>query len=485
MSPETRAGSSTITDRDDSGDESLDLSKLRHYLRAPIRRPLLVLVPWIGIIGLSVAAYYALPKRYKSSTLILVESDKVPDSFVARVATEDRGQRLWAIKPEILSRTRLEKVLEETNPYPEIASTTTAVERLRRRIAINITGNDGFTIEFVHNDPHKAQEVANRVATLFMEETIKAREEQVEGAVDFLATQVADARREVEKKDAAVRSYRESRMGTLPEQLEANLATMQMLQQERRTVEENLVLARDKRDALARGGDHVARITTPGQAPSGPDDLDELRRQLSILRSRYTDQHPDVQSLQARVARLEARARAADSAVDSGDEGPEGASSIVREQLARAKKEIVKLEARLADLEQKIATVRSRVEATPRTEQELTNLARDYGKLNDNYLALLSKQLEAQMAGRLERRWKGDRFRMLDPANLPEEPYFPNPFLIIGLGTVAGLFVGLGGAVAAEFVDPSVKDAQDLESILTHPVLARIPHLPSLGRSTQ
>ena len=107
-------------------------------------------------------------------------------------------------------------------------------------------------------------------------------------------------------------------------------------------------------------------------------------------------------------------------------------------------------------------------------------MTRDYEKLNENYAALLSKQLEAQMAGRLERRWRGDRFRMLDPASLPEKPYFPNPVLIIGLGVVLGLCTGLGASLLAEFADPSVKDARDLESILSYPVLARIPHLPEL-----
>ncbi len=97
-------------------------------------------------------------------------------------------------------------------------------------------------------------------------------------------------------------------------------------------------------------------------------------------------------------------------------------------------------------------------------------------------MALLSKQLEAQMAGRLEQRWKGDRFRILDPANLPEKPYFPRPALVIGLGFVFGLFAGLGVSLVAEFVDPSVKDAHELEAILPHPVLARIPHLPALAR---
>ena len=71
------------------------------------------------------------------------------------------------------------------------------------------------------------------------------------------------------------------------------------------------------------------------------------------------------------------------------------------------------------------------VEKTPRTEQDLATLTRDYDKLKENYSALLSKQMEAQMAGRLEQRWKGDRFRMLDPASLPERPFFPKPLVVI------------------------------------------------------
>src|SRR5262249_20822718 len=166
-----------------------------------IRRPWLVIVPWAAILLLSVAALLFLPKRYRSSTLILVESEKVPESFVPKVATEDRSQRLDAISAEILSRTRLEKVVEETEPYPEIDSKTRAVEKLRSAIAINMAGADGFTIEFVHSDPHKAQLVTDRLANLFIGETIKSREQQVEGAVDFLVAQVRDARKELESND--------------------------------------------------------------------------------------------------------------------------------------------------------------------------------------------------------------------------------------------------------------------------------------------
>jgi succinoglycan biosynthesis transport protein ExoP len=454
----------------DEEGESFSWNRFQHFLHAPVRRPLMVLVPWAAILVLSIVSLFVLPKRYRSSTLILIESERVPDSFVPNIATQNRGRSVDTIRPEILSRTRLERVLDETQPYPETASRTTAVEQMRRATSVNSSGSDGFTIEFVHSDPHKAQEVTDRLATLFIDETIKAREQQVEGAVDFLVGQVSAARRQLEQKDEALRRYKESRMGRLPEQLQTNLATMGMLQQETRTVEESLLFAREKQEALARGLARPPAPSTPGTTPRATDDL----------RARYTDEHPDVQSLKTRIARIEARL----AALPPGDgQEPADVSAVTRDQLERANLEVKKLEERRADLEGRIAELRQRVEETPRTEEELADLKRDYDKLNENYTTLLSKQLEAQMAGRLEQRWKGDRYRMLDPASLPEKPYFPKPLMIIGLGAFLGLFVGLGAALVAEYLDPTVKDQEDLEKLLDYPILARIPHLPVLGGS--
>ncbi|HXK10017.1 MAG TPA: GNVR domain-containing protein [Vicinamibacteria bacterium] len=460
-------------------EEPFDWKRLHHFVYAPLRRPLMVILPWAGIIALSGVALLVLPKKYRSSTLIIIESEKVPDSFVPKVATENHGRSVDTIRPEILSRTRLERVLEETAPFPEIESRTTAVEKMRRAIAVNGSGSDGFTIEFVHHDPHKAQEVTNRLASLFIEETAKAREQQVAGAVDFLVTQVEDARKSLEKKDEAMRRYKEERMGRLPEQLQANLATMSMLQQEMRTVEETLLFAQERQAGLARGLNRPpVAVSSGAPGPAGVDDLTTMRNQLAALRARYTDEHPDVQNLRTRIARLESRMALATSA------GKEAAaeSPVVfdREQLERATAEVKKLEDRRADLERRITDLRARVEDTPRTEQELANLKRDYDKMNENYTTLLSKQLEAQMAGRLEQRWKGDRFRMLDPASLPEKPYFPKPVILLSLGAILGLFVGLSAALGAEYLDPTVKDSEDLASFLDYPVLARIPHLPGL-----
>lgn len=462
---------------EDEGGE-LSWHEVRRYLEAPRRRPLTVLVPWAGVFLLAIAALFVLPKRYQSTTLILVESEKVPESFVPRVATEDRSQRLWAIQPEILSRTRLERVLEETQPYPDITSKTQAVETMRRAVSVNVSGNEGFTLAFTHRDPHKAQQVTERIATLFIEETVKAREEQVSGAVDFLETQVAEARRELEQKDAALRRYKEARMGRLPEQLQTNIATASMLQRDLQAVDESLFFAREKYEALTRSLQQPSG-TVPGVPASAEvSELVELRRQLATLKARrYKDEHPDVESLRARIARLETQV--GDFTSGGGEVGADG-SSGAREQLARVALEIKGLEERRAALERRMASVRANIEETPRTEQELATLTRDYDQLNENYIALLNKQLEAQMAGRLEQRWKGDRFRILDPASLPEKPIFPKPWLVLGLGVVFGLFVGLGVALAVEFFDPTVKDSEELQALQAYPLLACIPHHPGL-----
>jgi polysaccharide chain length determinant protein (PEP-CTERM system associated) len=459
-------------------EESLTWDEFQRFVHAPRRRPLTVIVPWAVIIVLSAVSLFFLPKKYKSSTLILVESEKMPDSFVPKMATDDRTDRLAAIRPEILSRTRLEAVLEETQPYPEIASKVHAVEKMRSAIYINESGNDGFSIDFVHSDPHKAQLVADRLATLFISESIKSRTQQVEGAVDFLVTQVAESRKELEKKDEAVRRYKEQHMGRLPEQLQTNLATLGMLQRELQTIEESLLFARERQEALQRGSGRAAAPAADPGSSSATSDVADLRRQLAALRSRYTEEHPDVQRLRARIARIETRL-AETAPASAGDVDPSVIAA--REQRERANLEVKRLDDKRIDIERKIASLRYNVEETPRTEQDLATLTRDYEKLNENYAALLSKQMEAQMAGRLERRWKGDRFRVLDPASLPEKPYFPKPWLVIGLGIALGLFVGLGVSMLAEYFDATIRDSQDLEAAQAFPVLASIPHAPVLA----
>jgi uncharacterized protein involved in exopolysaccharide biosynthesis len=121
------------------------------------------------------------------------------------------------------------------------------------------------------------------------------------------------------------------------------------------------------------------------------------------------------------------------------------------------------------------------VEQTPRTEQELGLRTRDSEKLRENYLDLLNKKFEAQRAEKLEERWKGENFKTLDPAHLPERAYYPNRLQFLAVGFLLGLTLGVGLAFTVDFLDHSLKTVTEVEDTLPYPVLAVISHVPSVN----
>lgn len=458
------------------------------YVEIPFRRPFHFLIPLVLIVGAAVLMSFMLPKKYRSGSLILLEQEPVPESFVPRIAggterSRSKGNsRLFTLKQEILSRTRLEKVVNDVKPYPEKMGRvpmSSIIDDMRASIAVNVKGDDAFEIQFVHSNPRMAMAVANRLTSLFIEETAESREQRVEGATDFIEQQLRDARRDLEVKEEALRRFKETRLGTLPEQTSANLSTLQRLQQERQAVGDQLRAARDRQLAAERGLQDTLR---PGTHPDRGQSLDpsvelaQLKSQLVSLRSRYTDQHPEVRILLSRISRLEA-VLAEGAKQDKPVVDPTVTAN--RTLIEQAKIEVRSLQARYDEMEQRINTFQARVEAAPRTEQELAILTRDYSQVNENYLGLLKKKMDAQMAEKLEQRWKGLQFKVLDPATLPETHYFPQKTLFAIVGIVLGLMAGVALAFLAELLDHSIKTIPELEAVLPFPILATIPHVVS------
>jgi polysaccharide chain length determinant protein (PEP-CTERM system associated) len=450
----------------------LTFHSLQEYVEVPLRHPWLVVVPLLTLFSLAVAASVVLPKRYRSSTLILVESEKVPDNFVAKMSTESMERRVKTMSQEVLSRTRLEQVIAEENPYGASDGTqgllSAQVERMRNSIKIENKGTDAFVIEFVHTRPDKAASVANRLATLFINEAESERERQAVEGFEFISSQLAETRKALEGKEEAVRRFKEQNLGNLPEQLATNLSTLQRLQLEQQTLAENLRAAQARVDQLRHGNPVIP--STGAKADDIFTVLEQLRTQLAELRTRYTDQHPDVQALQRRIRELEA---GRPSVPPPQSEPAVGASA----ELRRAEVELETLRSKRSDLENQMRQIQARVDSVPRTEQQLATMGRDYGQLQESYLGLLRKQMDARMAEQMERRWKGDRFKVLDPAHPPDSSYFPNRPVFALAGLVLGLTFGLGLAFAAEFLDHSVKSTEDLEELLPFPLLASIPRI--------
>jgi uncharacterized protein involved in exopolysaccharide biosynthesis len=197
---------------------------------------------------------------------------------------------------------------------------------------------------------------------------------------------------------------------------------------------------------------------------------------MAQLRTRYTAEHPDVRALQGRIEALEAAAASAEPAEPGAPPADPGVAAA-QLRLKEARLELHTLRARLADVDSRIVAFQARVEAAPRREQEILGLTRDYQKLSENYTALLSKKLDAEMASRLEQQQKGQQFRVLDPAFMPERPSFPNRGLFALAGAVGGLLLGLSLAVGIDALDPTVKDADSVRTAFSFPVLAVIPYV--------
>jgi len=447
--------------------------EIRRLAEAPLRRPWLVVVPLVLALSAAIATSFMLPPRYRSSTLILVAADSMPASFVPQMNTERITQRLQTLRQEVQSRTRLEVIARELDPYGTLGKEPLidTIERMRQNVMVTVKGNDAFSIEFEHSDPKMAMLVADRVTTLFMEEVVGARERQVSNAYEFIEKQMQDARQQLEEKETALRQYKEQHMGQLPEQVQANLSTLQRLQLEQQSVADGLRKATDTLVMLENA--KSAATPLPGATPT-PDSLAGLRAELAQLKTRYTDEHPDVRALQSRIKALEV---AQGPPPDPGEPAPDPRAAALAFRLREARIEVQTLRTKLGAVDQRISAFQARVEAAPRREQEILGLTRDYQKLSENYTQLLSKKLDAEMASRLEQAQKGQQFRVLDPAFLPARPSFPNRGLFALAGAVGGLLLGVSLAVAIDALDPTMKDADSVRTAFAFPVLAVIPYV--------
>jgi protein tyrosine kinase modulator len=452
--------------------------ELRDYLEIPLRYPRAFWIPYLAVLALTAAALVLLPQKFRSSTLILVENTNLPEHFVTPVSSDSIAQRLHTIRQVVLSRTNLEAVIQKLDPYPEASGTPThvVVERMRAAVEIRVQANDSFVIEYVNRDPYKAMSVTNMLADRFIEDADRIRDTLTKRAYAFIESNLDEARAKLESRETALRQHKQRYWGALPEQLSSNLAMLQQSQLEQQTLGENLRTLEERRAGLERS-------MLEGRRAAGGGLLAELAAQkaeLQKLRNRYTEQHPEVQALQLRISRLEDRL-AAGEGTSSATPDPELASLFRSLKLTESEIETVK--ARRNQLDEKIALYQSRVELTPRSEQELAALNRDYQSLQENYTQMLRKEMDAEMARKLEQYWRGGHFRILDNAHLPRRPIRPYAGILVLGGLGLSFFLGLASTLVADFLDRSLKTEQEVEAFLPHPLLVTLPRFARSGRT--
>jgi len=457
------------------------------YFEIPLRYPRHMWITFAAIMTIAIVVALVLPRKYRSGTMILVESKGVPEYFVVPVTGEGMAQRLNTIRQLVLSRTHLEKVIQKFNPYPELAGAPlhVVVEVMRKAIEIRVQGSDSFVIEYVNRDPQKAMLVTNMLAAEFTADAGRLRDVLTERTFGFLHTNLAETRKALEEREAALRLHKQKYWGALPEQLDSNLRVLGQMQVEQQTLGESLRTLEDRRGVLERNLLEGRRLASGGA--TGPvAELIKQRAAYEVMRGRYTEDHPDMRVIRARIQALERQVLVAQKLKESeaGKEqdltDPEAATLTA--SLHGVEAEIDSIKQRRERLDARIADFQARVEQTPRAEQELASLTRDYQQLRESYNIALKKEMDAQMARKLEEYWQGGYFRVLDPAFLPRQPVRPYATLILLGGLLAALGAGLAAAFLADALDRSVKSERDLEEFVPHPLLITIPRAVLPGK---
>ncbi len=505
---------------------------IHDYLEIFFRRVWYFVIPFVLVMAGAGVYSLTIPKEYRATTLILVTPQKVPEDFVRPTVTSRIEDRLQSIGQEIMSRTRLEQVISEFKLYEGEAKSLRpeeVVELMQKNIQVQIKGKEGyFTISYIAKDPKVVTLVTNKLASLFIEENLKMREAQAQGTSEFLSIEMNSTKAKLEEQERIIGDFKRKNIGELPEQREANLRVLDQLQLQSQRVGDSIKSAQDRKvllhkqlsdfeillssssQALAAqeepgGGTSWSPLTAEGKAKNPHEALlEQTKSHLADLQAKYTEKHPDILLTKKKVADLEVKVAEFEAGREKTEKvekekkptkegSPAKPSASKREfkfdprltprykelenQVMATDQEIERLKQEDAKVRNQISQYRERIESTPAREQSLAILTRDYNNTRESYSSLLKKSQEAQQAENLERRQKGEQFKVIDPARLPEKPYRPDIPKMLLIGLVLGLFSGMAAAFFREQMDRSFRDAEDLKVTLGFKVLANIPRV--------
>ena len=477
----------------------ITLSEVRRVFRA-YWWILPIAIVGCGAIGLGAAL--VLPKKYTSETLVLVDQPRVPTEYVKPVVTDDLNHRLASMQEQILSRSRLEPIIEKFGLYADDRQRLhmeDLVQKLRTAITIkpieSMPGTShnslpGFTVNVVFDNPQTAQQICTEITSMFMEQNTREREQQAAQTTSFLTSQLDEAKRKLDEQDQKLAAFKRQYLGSLPEEEQTNLNLLNGLNAQ---LEANVqALSRAQQDktfneSLLSQQEASAAIISPifqNSAETPDRQLAELEQQLSALEAKYTPEHPDVVKLKNQIADFKKRMSAAPKPEENATPTPKVDSLQVQQLRAKLRQDdlsISDLTRRQAQIQEQIGQLQGRLQASPVVEQQLKEITRNYQTAQDFYNDLLKKREQSAMATDLEHQQESEQFRVLDAPSLPDKPSFPKKTYFAGGGLGAGLVLSFGFLYLIALLDKSMHTERDAEVCLNLPVLAMIPVLEAPG----
>jgi uncharacterized protein involved in exopolysaccharide biosynthesis len=527
---------------------------LQFYLRVFKRRKWQCIVPAIGAMVICTMFALFLPSVYRSSALVLIETQDIPEDLVQSTITGLIEERLQGLNRTVLSRSRLLEIIEQFNLYSNERQRLTMseiIDSMRNDINVEMVTTEvhdaaqarsgvatyAFTLSYDGKEPEKVLQVANRLVSLYLEANIKNREGQTRSAYQYLEGRLDDLGTQISEVERRISAFKEKNKFFLPELVPMNIRLLDRVEGNLRFKEDDL----EKSDAklqywlgvLASRPQFIQVRTTGGQRLITPEEeLDRMRRDLVALKANHSDDHPDVVNLQKQVDALEEQVKYRQDLDDYSTEleQKENELKVLLEKYTDQHPDVRRLKSEVAQLHKDIDSIserflikpkhkemelnpqwvqaknevetnrinverlqkdvdgllkqqteiQHRIDTAPQVEVEYNILNSEVDTLKTEREELLKRMLAAKESKGLEESGLGEKFTLVDPPVLPEEPYSPNRPLLFALGLILSISLGAGVGFTSHLLDRTVHDAEELFSVSRVPVLAVIPHLGDL-----
>jgi polysaccharide chain length determinant protein (PEP-CTERM system associated) len=453
------------------------------------RRKWDIALPALLVFGLALALALLLPRSYTATTTILIEEQEIPREYVATNITSFADQRLQSINQRIMSTPKLIEVINRFRLYEELKDRKTVDEivgKIREDIKFNTISADvidprsgrpaqatiAFSVGYEGKHPETVQKVAAELASLYLEENIRTRERQSSETSKFLEDEMKDVKAKMEGLDGRIAAYKQRNLESLPELAQLNQQAVDQVGRDLDRANEQLRALKERESYLAQ---QLASVP-PDTADQEKETLKSLKSQLVELKSRYSDEYPDVIKTKAAVKDLETRLKAS-GRLGEGTRPDNPAYIQLSSELAGVRSEIDSVKRQIGRLEDKRGVFRQRIEASPRVEEGYRTLVVERNNLQAKYDELTRKSMDAQVAHGLEREQLGERFTIVEAARLPERPSSPNVPAILLSGLVVGRGRGGGYAALKEASDQTAHTLGGLAAALPYPALVAIPEI--------
>lgn len=464
------------------------------YVAILKRRWWLVCIPAIIVPVIAVGATYFLTPVYESTSLILIDQQKVSTDVVKPLDLGDLQGRLGLITARIESRTTLEPIITKYNLYAsQHLPMDSRVNLARNNLVIapiesqidRANGLPGFKVTFKADDPRTAQEVCADITGLYTQNNLIDLQNRTVGTTEFVQSQLAEEKRKLKDMEDNLAAFKAKNLGALPDdqagqtnllgslgsRLDAVTGHIQSLEQSKQIAQTFL----DQATKGSSAGGVTAKMQSQDEL-----DLEKAETTLSELQKNYTDAYPDVQTAKRHVADLQAKVARDESAPPTPAPAAPKNDPIdvvrLKTQIRLIDQQIANDNAEQAQINAAMRQAQGRISASPGVFAQYQDLTRDYQTEQANYNKLLNDMDQSQMVTAMQNRQQGGGFSVLDGASLPADPSFPKVSVFAFGGLTGGFALGFLIIALLEYRDTALRTERDIWAFTQLPTLAVIAY---------